>query len=134
MSSAQTQELTRSAFWKAAGQLLRMLRERHGWSYHELATRAGVTADLVVAYELARVRYPELEACWRITTALGVDLPAFLRQAEQQSGTTLLAGVQHPNFTAPTVPDNVTASPQQTDELADFIDRLRPRGGGDKPQ
>src|SRR5689334_17701186 len=56
MSSGQPREVARSAYWKTAGNLLGRLRDRHGWSYQELADRAGVTADLVVAYELARVR------------------------------------------------------------------------------
>jgi transcriptional regulator with XRE-family HTH domain len=95
MSSAQPRELARSAFWKTAGQLIQLLRERHGWSYQEFAERAEVTADLVVAYELARVRFPEFEACWRITTALGVDLPSFLREVEKRAGVTLIAGYAH---------------------------------------
>lgn len=94
MSSNQPRELARSAFWKTAGQLLQAFRERHGWSYQELAERAGVTADLVVAYELARVRFPELEACWRITTTLGIDLPVFLREVEKRAKVSLIGGIR----------------------------------------
>src|SRR5262245_36262042 len=83
MSSGQPREIARSAFWREAGLLLRLLRERQGWGYPELAERAGVTSDLVVAYELARERYPEVEACMRLTAALGVTLAAFLREAER---------------------------------------------------
>lgn len=121
MSSAQPRELARSAFWKTAGQLIQLLRERHGWSQQELADRAEVTADLVVAYELARERFPELEACWRITTALGVDLPAFLREVEKRAGVTLLAGVRpFARGTQPLTKEIETPSTEQ-DALSDFV-------------
>ena len=121
MSSAQPRELARSAFWKTAGQLLQLLRERHGWSYQELADRAEVTADLVVAYELARVRFPELEACWRITTALGVDLSTFLREVEKRAGVTLIAGVRpFARGTQPLAKTIETPATEQ-DALSDFV-------------
>lgn len=121
MSSAQPRELARSAFWKTAGQLIQLLREQHGWSYQELADRAEVTADLVVAYELARVRFPEFEACWRITTALGVDLPSFLREVEKRAGVTLIAGVRPlAQGTQPLVKAIETPATEQ-DALSDFV-------------
>lgn len=121
MSSAQPRELARSAFWKTAGQLIQLLRERHGWSYQELADRAEVTADLVIAYELARVRFPELEACWRITTALGVELPTFLREVEKRAGVTLLTGVRpFARGTQPLARAIETPATEQ-DALSDFV-------------
>ena len=124
MSSGQPRELARSAFWKTAGQLLQALRERHGWSYQELAERAGVTADLVVAYELARVRFPELEACWRITTTLGVDLPVFLREVEKRSKVSLIAGIRPfaAGGTQPMTKQAVEEPPStELDALSDFV-------------
>ncbi len=127
MSSAQPQELVRAAFWKAAGQVLQQLRERHGWAYAELAERAGVTPDLVVAYELARVRFPELEACWRITAALGVTLPAFLQAAERRAGVSLLVGVRTLTTAAPA--EGASAAPGEQDALTTFVrDRDREDG------
>jgi transcriptional regulator with XRE-family HTH domain len=117
--SGQQGELVRAAFWKAAGVVLQQLRERRGWSRAEAAERAGVTEDLVVAYELARVRYPELEACWRLTAALGVALPAFLAAAERRAGVSLLAGAHRLADPAAAV-----AAPADSGEqvaLADFI-------------
>ena len=121
MSSGQPQELTRSAFWKIAGQLLKLLRERHGWSYHELADRAGVTADLVVAYELARVRFPELEACWRITAALGLDLPTFLREVEKRAGVTLITGIRPFARGTQTRTKSIETPATEYDALSNFV-------------
>jgi transcriptional regulator with XRE-family HTH domain len=128
MSSAQPREVARSGYWKTAGQLLSRLRDRHGWSYQELADRAGVTADLVVAYELARVRYPELEACWRITAALGVSLPAFLDQVTKVSGVSLVAGVRPSGFGGSTGPRRTAIQPEQdnADALSSFVNQLHP--------
>lgn len=128
MSSDQPQELARNAFWKMAGQMLQMLRERHGWSHQELADRAGVTADLVIAYELARVRFPELEACWRIATTLGVDLTAFLREVEQRAGVSLIAGIR-PFARGPQPLARPIETPAtEIDALSDFV---RKSGGTD---
>jgi transcriptional regulator with XRE-family HTH domain len=123
--SNQPRELIRTAYWKKAGQLLRLLRERNGWSYFELAERAGVTADLVVAYEQARVRFPEVEACWRLTKALGVSLATFLDQAEKQSGASLVHDVKLATFTAATVTDDERATPADQDQLSSFVSRLQ---------
>ena len=121
MSSGQPQELARGAFWKMAGQLLQALRERHGWTYQELADRAGLTADLVVAYELARVRFPELEACWRITATLGIELPAFLKEVEKRAGVSLIAGIRP--FARGTQPlaKPVESATTEIDALSDFV-------------
>lgn len=121
MSSSQPQELARSAFWKMAGQMLRVLRERHGWSYQELADRAGVTADLVTAYELARVRFPELEACWRLTTTLGLDLPTFLREVEKRAGVSLIAGIRPFARGAQPLTKPVETPAIEIDALNDFV-------------
>lgn len=128
MSSGQPQELARSAFWKTAGQALQALRERHGWSYRELADRAGVTADLVVAYELARVRFPELEACWRITITLGLDLPTFLREVEKRAGVSLIAGIRPFARGAQPLTKPAETPDIEMDALSDFV---RKSGGGD---
>jgi transcriptional regulator with XRE-family HTH domain len=125
MGSGQSRELVRAAFWKEAGQLLQQARERHGWSHTEAAERAGVTEDLVLAYELARVRYPELEACWRITAALGVTLPIFLAAVERRAGVSLLSGVRSLATAAPA--EGASADPVQQDALSTFVhQRSRP--------
>jgi transcriptional regulator with XRE-family HTH domain len=127
MSSGQSREFVRAAFWKEAGQLLQQARERHGWSHAEAAERAGVTEDLVIAYELARVRFPELEACWRLTAALGVTLPTFLSAAERRSGVSLLVGVRA--LTGTSAPaEGAPADPVEQDALSAFV-RQRPRTG-----
>lgn len=124
MTNAQPRELARSAFWKTAGQLIQLLRERQGWSYQELADRAEITADLVVAYELARLRFPELEACWRISTALGVDLPTFLQEVEQRAGVTLIAGVRPFALGAQPLSQTIETPPTEQDALSDFVRRV----------
>jgi len=126
MSSGQPREVARSAYWKTAGHLLGRLRDRHGWSYQELADRAGVTADLVVAYELARVRYPELEACWRITAALGVSLPTFLDQVGKVAGVSLVAGVRPPSFGGTAGPRRtaIREEPDDQDALSSFVKQM----------
>jgi transcriptional regulator with XRE-family HTH domain len=127
MGSGQPREVVRANFWKEAGQLLQQARERHGWSHAEVAERAGVTEDLVVAYELARVRYPELEACWRMTAALGVALPAFLAAAERRAGVSLLAGVRVLATAAPA--EGAPADGAEQDALSTFVQRRDPNGG-----
>jgi hypothetical protein len=121
MGGRQPREIARSAFWKEAGGLLRLLRERQGWGYPEL----------VVAYELARERYPEVEACMRLTAALGVTLAAFLREAERRSGVALTAGVRPPTHAGPPLAaqQEVTRASEQ-DALRDFIRKADP----DKPE
>lgn len=131
----------RTAFWKTAGLLLRALRERQGWSEAEFAARAGVSVDLVRSYELTPERFPAVEAWWRMTTALGVDLVAFLRQVEQRAGTTLLLDVRPPVApTRPTVPARPTAELKPTsagapthDALRGFVDQLQGEAAPGKP-
>lgn len=131
----------RAAFWKTAGLLLRALRERQGWTEAEFAARAGVSVDLVRTYELTPERFPALEAWWRMTTALGVDLLAFLRQVEQRAGTTLLLDVY-----ASAVPARASAPARPTaevgaagagnathDALRGFVDRLQDDTAPRKP-
>src|SRR5688500_11237150 len=127
MSSGQSRELVRAAFWKEAGLLLRQARERHGWSHAEAAERAGLTEGLIVAYELNRVRYPELEACWRLTAALGVALPTFLAAVERRAGVSLLGGVRALATAAPA--EAAPADPGEQDALDSFVRRTRPSGG-----
>ncbi|HEX5501489.1 MAG TPA: hypothetical protein VFW96_02630 [Thermomicrobiales bacterium] len=60
---------------------------------------------VVAQYELGLARYPTLEHWWRLTAALGVALPAFVRHAEERTGATLLGDVldpQEPFGPAPT--------------------------------
>lgn len=108
-------EQLRGTFWRLAGQGLRALRTKRGWSADELARRARVTADLVSTYEQARLRYPELEAWWRMTTALGVDLLLFLQAIEQRVGTSLLHDVE------PYEPPPVEAATSGVQELRGFL-------------
>src|SRR3712207_4447217 len=94
--SGISREATGKAFWQAAGTLLGELRARRGWTRPELAERAGLSADLVTIYETDPERYPELEAWWRMTTAIGVDLGTFLRHVENRAGVRLLHDVRLP--------------------------------------
>ena len=132
----------RKPFWQAAGALLEELRTRRGWTRPELAARAGLSADLVTVYETDPDRYPELEAWWRLTTALGVDLGTFLRHVETRSGVRLLHDVRLPQATgrtshgqpgplAPREDAGRGADGQSATDLSSFVDRLRdkPEGG-----
>ena len=111
-------------FWKTAGQLLTALRERRDFNQGELARRAGVPIDMVIAYEQMPERYPELEAWWRLTTALGVDLVAFLRQVEKHAGATILMDVTSLSTAAQPRPAGAAEAPT-TDQLSSFIENLR---------
>src|SRR3712207_243241 len=130
----------RKPFWQAAGALLEELRTRRGWTRPELAARAGLSAELVTVYETDPDRYPELEAWWRLTTALGVDLGTFLRHVETRSGVRLLHDVRlpqtatgapqgRPGTLAPREDTARGADRQAPDELSNFIQQLR-----DKPK
>ncbi len=130
----------RKPFWQAAGALLGELRTRRGWTRPELAARAGLSPELVTVYETDPDRYPELEAWWRLTTALGVDLGTFLRHVETRSGVRLVDDVRlpqaasgrpqgRPGALAPREDTARGADGQTADELSSFIDRL-----GDKPK
>src|SRR5215213_1117651 len=126
----------RKPFWQAAGTLLGELRTHRGCTRPKLAARAGLTPDLVAVYETDPERYPELEAWWRLTTALGVDLGTFLRHVETRSGVRLLADVRLPQAggrqphgqPGPLAPREDTArgaNGRASDELRSFVDRLR---------
>ena len=129
--SGNPQELARNAVWRKAGELLQIVRQRRQFSPAQLAERAGVSADLIVAYEQGRERFPEVEAMWRITTALGIDLVQFLRHAEAQSGATLLGGV-----TAAAAP--LANAPARTrdeiNQLDSFVRELQDRPDGPPPR
>ena len=130
----------RKPFWQAAGTLLGELRTRRGWTRTELAARAGLSPELVAVYEADPERYPQLEAWWRLTTALGVDLGTFLRHVETRSGVRLLQDVRlpradggpprdQPGTLAPREGTAYGADRQTPNELSDFIEQLR-----DKPK
>lgn len=140
--SGISREATRKTFWQAAGALLGELRTRRGWTRPELAERAGLSADLVSIYETDPERYPELEAWWRLTTAIGVDLGTFLRHVETRAGVRLLHDVRLPQTavgaqrgaTGVLAPreDAAAAKEKGTDQLSAFVDQLRhKREGGD---
>jgi transcriptional regulator with XRE-family HTH domain len=140
--SGISREATRKTFWQAAGTLLGELRTRRGWTRPELAERAGLSADLVSIYETDPERYPELEAWWRLTTAIGVDLGTFLRHVETRAGVRLLHDVRLPQTavgaqrgtTGMLAPreDAAVAKEKGTDQLSAFVDQLRHKGqGGD---
>ncbi len=141
--SGMSREATRKNFWQAAGTLLGELRTRRGWTRPELAERAGLSADLVTIYETDPERYPELEAWWRMTTAIGVDLGTFLRHVETRAGVRLLHDVRLPQaatgpqrgatgMLAPRENATAEAEAKGTDQLSAFVDQLRDkREGGD---
>ena len=141
--SGISREATRKTFWQAAGTLLGELRTRRGWTRPELAERAGLSTDLVTIYETDPERYPELEAWWRMTTAIGVDLGTFLRHVENRAGVRLLHDVRLPQAaagpqrgaTGMLAPRENTAAAEEakgTDQLSAFVDQLRDkREGGD---
>ena len=131
----------RKTFWQAAGTLLGELRTRRAWTPAELAQRAGLTVDLVTIYETDPERYPGLEAWWRLTTALGVDLGTFLRTVETRSGVRLLHDVRLPQGGAALArgsgdglaPREGTARPADggANELNAFVEQLRHRDRDD---
>ena len=123
--SGNPRERARQATWKVAGQLLLTLRERRGYSVHELARRAGVSADLLAAYEAGRERFPAFEACWRLTTALGVDLLTFVRQAQGEAGVSLLDDVTPPQARRPA---SAPPAAEEQGELRAFVGQF----AGDK--
>ena len=139
--SGISREATRKTFWQAAGTLLGELRTRRGWTRPELAERAGLSADLVAIYETDPERYPELEAWWRLTTAIGVDLGTFLRHVETRAGVRLLHDVRLPQaatgmqrgVTGALAPrEDSAAEAKGTDQLSAFVEQLRDkRQGGD---
>ena len=140
--SGMSPEATRKAFWQAAGVLLGELRTRRGWTRPELAERAGLSAGLVSIYESDPERYPELEAWWRLSAAIGVELGTFLRHVETRAGVRLLHDVRLPQAgaaaatpargqTGALAAREETSRAADTDQLSSFIEQLRdkPRGG-----
>ena len=140
--SGRSREATRKTFWQAAGALLGELRTRRGWTGPDLADRAGLSAALVTVYETDPERYPELEAWWRLTSALGVDLGTFLRHVESRAGVRLLHDVRLPlgagergrGPASPLAPREDTGwatEAKDADQLSAFIAQLRdtPTGG-----
>ena len=71
-------------------------------------------------------RYPELEAWWRLTTALGVDLVAFLRQVEKHAGATVLMDVTPLSTAAPARPADRGVEAPTEDQLRRLVEN--PRG------
>ena len=126
--SGNPQERARNAVWRQVGRLLAMLRERRGYSQAELAQRAGVSVDLLVAYEVGRERFPDLEALLRLSAALGVNLLDLVRQSERQAGVSLLDGVIPPNVSMETSRTEIT---REEASLQSFVGtgRDEPQGG-----
>ena len=120
-------EFRRTTVWQHAGRLLRGLRERRGFSVQELARRAGLSPEMVAAYEAGRERYPGFEACWRLSTALGVDLQAFLEQAQQQAGVSLLADVTRPQAQPSAPAAQGPAAAEEKDDLSSYVAQLQGR-------
>lgn len=119
--STNPPEIARTAVWKHAGLLLHQLRDRHGFSAAQLAARAGVSADLIAAYEAGRERFPEVEAMWRLTTALNVNFLAFLSEAEKRAGASLRGGVTP--LSAPLATPRTESTSEATD-LDAFLNKL----------
>ena len=119
-------EFRRATVWQHAGRLLRGLRERRGFSVQELARRAGLSPEMVAAYEAGRERYPGFEACWRLSTALGVDLLAFLEQAQEQAGVSLLADVTRSQAKL-AAPAAQNPAADDKDDLSSFVAQLQGR-------
>ena len=126
--SGNPQERARNAVWWQVGRLLVMLRERRGYSQVELAQRAGVSVDLLAAYEVGRERFPDLEALLRLSAALGVNLLDLVRQSERQAGVSLLDGVIPPNVSMETSRPEIT---REEESLQSFVGtgRDEPPGG-----
>ena len=120
-------EFRRTTVWQHAGRLLRGLRERRGFSVQELARRAGLSPEMVAAYEAGRERYPGFEACWRLSTALGVDLLAFLEQAQEQAGVSLLADVTRAQGRPAAPAAQSPAAAEDKDDLSSFVAQLQSR-------
>lgn len=108
--------------WRQAGQLLRHARVARGMSRAALGQRAGVAWEVVMACETGRNRIRG----WRqLTTALGLDLHALMRQAQARAwggpqGTDrFLSGRMAP-------PDD----PGEMTELASYVSELAKEPAG----
>ena len=116
--SGSSQELNRNAVWRQVGRLLTIVRERRGFSRAELARRAGVSADLLAAYEIGQERFPGLEALLRLSTVLDVNLLEVVRRAERQVGVSMLEGVIPPDVAMET---SAAQLDREKDDLQNFI-------------
>ncbi len=116
--SGSSQELNRNAVWRQVGRLLTIVRERRGFSRAELARRAGVSADLLAAYEIGQERFPGLEALLRLSAALDVNLLEVVRRAERQVGVSMLEGVIPPDVAMETSSAQLD---REKDDLQSFI-------------
>ena len=116
--SGSPQELNRNAVWRQVGRLLTIVRERRGFSRAELARRAGVSADLLAAYEIGQERFPGLEALLRLSSALDVNPLEVVRRAERQVGVSMLEGVIPPDVAMETSPAELD---REKDDLQSFI-------------
>ena len=116
--SGSPQELNRNAVWRQVGRLLTIVRERRGFSRAELARRAGVSADLLAAYEIGQERFPGLEALLRLSAALDVNLLDLVRRAERQVGVSMLEGVIPPDVAMET---SAAQLDREKDDLQNFI-------------
>ena len=133
--SSSSRESTRKTYWQAAGVLLSQLRARYGWTESELAERAGLSTELVRIYERDPERFPDLEAWWRLTTALGVGLETFLRHVEGRAGVRLLHDVRLPQSggartrgqAGGLTPREGGTPSMDTDQLNAFVEQLRTR-------
>ncbi len=125
--SGSSQELNRNAVWRQVGRLLTIVRERRGFSRAELARRAGVSADLLAAYEIGQERFPGLEALLRLSTALDVNLLEVVRRAERQVGVSMLEGVIPPDVAMETSSAELD---REKDDLQSFIAAHGEQGQG----
>jgi len=116
--SGSPQELNRNAIWRQVGRLLTIVRERRGFSRAELARRAGVSADLLAAYEIGQERFPGTEALLRLSAALDVNLLEVVRRAERQVGVSMLEGVIPPDVAMETSSAELD---REKDDLQSFI-------------
>ena len=62
--------------------MLRRAREKRGLSMNEVASRAGLSQQMV-SYVERGMRNPTLETLLRITAAMGVDLARIVREAQK---------------------------------------------------
>jgi transcriptional regulator with XRE-family HTH domain len=76
----------RLAISSQVARILQDERQKRGLSMTLLAQRAGLSQQMV-SYVEREMRNPSLDTLLRITSALDVDLSAFIRRAQQASQT-----------------------------------------------
>lgn len=81
MSDTQARHRTIAS---AVAQILRTERERQGMSMNALATRAGLSQQMV-SYVERELRNPTLDTLLRITEALGIDLADVVSAARKRA-------------------------------------------------